>query len=232
MSLSPPPHSLPPVPGSAASRLAEPGDGGKVPRPPRTALVILAAGASRRLGQPKQLLCVSGRPLLERAIDAALAVPAVWPVIVVLGAQVEAVRPVAVRHPVLVVENPAWAEGMASSLRTGLATAQAFARDLEAVIFALCDQPEFSAGAIEQLLARQRATGATVVAARYGGHLGAPALIGREHFPALSHLTGDEGARQLFSRVPADRIAAVDRPELQHDLDTPEDVARWTSSSR
>jgi molybdenum cofactor cytidylyltransferase len=193
--------------------------------------VILAAGASRRLGQPKQLLPISGQPLLERSIDAALAVPAIWPVVVVLGAHAEKIRPVAARRPVLLVENPAWAEGMASSLRTGLATLQQFSRRIDAALFALCDQPAFSAAAIERLLQERAASGASVVAARYGGHLGAPALIAREHFPELAHLVGDEGARQLFQRLPPESIKAIDLPELALDLDTPEDVQRLEQSS-
>lgn len=196
------------------------------PRHSTIGLVILAAGGSRRLGQPKQLVSVSGAPLLQRTIDAALAVPAIWPVVVVLGAQAEQIRPVAARRPVLIVENPAWAEGMASSLRTGLAALQQFSRNTEAVIFALCDQPAFSAPALERLIAERASTGASVVAARYGGHLGAPALITREHFPILAHLEGDEGARQLFARLPPNAIRAVDLPELALDLDTPEDLAR------
>jgi molybdenum cofactor cytidylyltransferase len=197
-------------------------------RPPTpTALVVLAAGASRRLGQPKQLLPVGGITLLQRTLEAALAVPEVWPVVVVLGAHLERIRPVAARYPVLIVENPAWAEGMASSLRTGLATAQTFAREVEAVVFALCDQPHFSAAAIEALLAARRRTGADVVAARYAGHLGAPALIARPHFSALAQLAGDEGARQLFARLPAGSVTGVDLPELAQDIDTPEDLRRW-----
>jgi molybdenum cofactor cytidylyltransferase len=192
--------------------------------PPHTGLVILAAGASRRLGQPKQLLAVSGVPLLSRAIEAALAVPAVWPVVVVLGAHAELIRPLAARRPVLVADNPAWAEGMASSLRVGLDTLLTFAPRLEAAIFALCDQPAFSSAVIERLLAERAATGASVVAARYAGHLGAPALITKRHFPVLTQLVGDEGARQLFARLPPEDLAGVDCPELAFDLDTPADL--------
>lgn len=195
--------------------------------PPSTGLVLLAAGASRRLGQPKQLVAVSDVPLLLRAVDAALGCSAVWPVIVVLGAHADQLRPVVARRPVLVAENPAWAEGIASSLRAGLAGLQQFSRHLEGAVFALCDQPAFSTSVIERLLAHRAATGAGVVAARYAGHAGAPAFIAREHFAALSHLTGDAGARQLFAMLPPDAITTVDLPDLALDLDTPEDLAAW-----
>ncbi len=189
---------------------------------PRCGLVILAAGASRRMGSPKQLIEIDGRPLLVRAIEAALAAP-VWPVVVVLGANAAAIRPVIAHLPVLVVENPAWSEGMASSIREGVATLRQFSRTLDAAVLALCDQPGFSAATVESLLAAHRATGRGIVAARYSGRLGAPALFAREHFAALTALTGEEGARDLLNADPA-RVAAVDLPELARDLDTPADL--------
>ena len=185
--------------------------------------VILAAGASTRMGEPKQLLPLEGRPLLVRAVEAALASPA-WPVVVVVGAHADKIRPVLARHPVLIAENPAWAEGMASSLRAGIDTLRQFSRSLDAALIALCDQPAFSAEAIARLVAAQRTTGRSIVAARYAERLGAPALFLREHFAALAALTGEEGARTLLQQH-ADRVAAVDLPELAIDLDTPGDYA-------
>ena len=194
---------------------------------PRAALrfgaIILAAGASTRMGAPKQLLEIGGRPLLVSAIEAALASPA-WPVVVVLGAHAEKIRPVLARLPVLVTENPAWAEGMAASIRAGITTLRQFSRRLDAALIALCDQPAFSAATIAQLLAAQRSTGRSIVAARYGGRHAAPALFLREHFPALAELTGEEGARTLLNADSA-RVASVDLPALAVDLDTPADVA-------
>ena len=118
----------------------------------------------------------------------------------------------------------AWAEGMAASIRAGITTLQQFSRRLDAALIALCDQPAFSADTIAQLLAAQRATGRSIVAARYGGRQAAPALFLREHFPALAALTGEEGARALLNADPA-RVASVDLPALAVDLDTPADVA-------
>ena len=95
----------------------------------RFGAVILAAGESARMGTPKQLLALDGQPLLVRAIEAALA-SAAWPVVVVLGAHEEKIRPVLARLPVLVADNPAWSEGMASSIRVGVTTLQQFSRAL------------------------------------------------------------------------------------------------------
>jgi molybdenum cofactor cytidylyltransferase len=189
----------------------------------RFGAIILAAGPSTRMGTPKQLLPLEGKPLLVHAVEAALASSA-WPVVVVLGANAEAIRPILARMPVLIAENPAWSEGMAASLRTGITTLGQFSRSLDAALIALCDQPAFSAGVIGELLAAQHATGRSIVAARYSQRLGVPALFLHEHFPTLAALTGEEGARALLNDD-AGRVAAVDLPQLALDLDTPADYA-------
>lgn len=197
------------------------------PRPPlRFGVVILAAGASTRMGTPKQLIEFEGRPLLLRAVEAALASSA-WPVVVVLGAHTEKIRPLLARLPVLIAENPAWSEGMASSIRAGITTVSQFSRALDGALVALCDQPAFSAETIATLLAAQHITGRSIVAARYNRRNAAPAFFLREHFPALTALTGEAGARELLNGD-ANRVAAVDLPALALDLDTPADVAAAT----
>lgn len=198
--------------------------------PFRFGAVILAAGASSRMGTPKQLLVLEGRPLLVRAVEAALASPA-WPVVVVLGANAEAIRPLLARLPVLVTENPAWSEGMAASIRAGVTTLRQFSRALDAAVIALCDQPAFSADTIAQLVAAHHATGRGIVAARYAGRNGAPALFRREHFPTLTALTGEEGARALLNGD-ANQVAGVDLPQLALDLDTPADFAAVQGKAR
>ena len=196
----------------------------------RFGAVILAAGASTRMGAPKQLLALDGRPLVVRSVEAALASPA-WPVVVVLGAHAEKIRPVLARLPVLIAESPVWAEGMAASIRAGVTTLRQFSRALDGALVALCDQPAFSADTIAQLVAAQRTTGRSIVAARYGGRHGAPALFLRGHFETLVHLTGEEGARALLNGDPA-RVASVDLPALALDLDTPADYAALHETSR
>ncbi|HEX3730264.1 MAG TPA: nucleotidyltransferase family protein [Opitutaceae bacterium] len=196
--------------------------------PLRFGCLVLAAGASTRMGSPKQLLPVGGEPLVARAAGAALASPA-WPVVVVLGSGADGIRPALARLPVLAVENPAWAEGMASSIRAGLAALRQFSPSLQGVVVALCDHPAFSAAAIVRLAEAQRASGRSIAAARYGGRCGAPALFLREHFAALSRLTGEDGARAFLNAEPG-RVAAVDLPEFAVDLDTPEDYRRYLAA--
>ncbi len=217
---------LPPEPSHAGTAGAT--SGGLAPF--RFGAVILAAGASTRMGTPKQLLVVDGQPLVVRAVRAALASEA-WPVVVVLGAHAEKIRPLLSRLPVLIALNSAWAEGLATSIRVGVATLQQFSRQLDGALFALCDQPAFSADTVARLVAAQRAGGRSIVAARYQGKPGAPALFLREHFSALSVLTGDEGARQLLNDQP-ERVSAIDLPVLGVDLDTPADYASLTKTAR
>lgn len=192
---------------------------------PAWAGVILAAGASTRMGRPKQLLEIGGQPLVARAAAAALGA-GLWPVVVVLGSRGEAVRPALARLPVLCVDNPAWTEGMASSIRAGVSALTGYSRALPGALLALCDQPALSAEIIGRLRAAAAAAPGGIAAARYGGHVGAPACFGARHFSALKALTGEVGARQLLENL-ASSVAAIDLPELAADLDTPEDVARF-----
>jgi molybdenum cofactor cytidylyltransferase len=199
--------------------------------------VILAAGSSSRLGQPKQLLLYENRPLVTRAAEAALAAGA-SPVIVVLGAHAEKIRTALAGLPILIVENPAWSEGMASSLRSGLAALESASPDNPAtsgpvpgaVLLALCDQPHFSASSIERLTSALTSTpGATIAATQHssaGG--GVPAIFARTHFPALHALRGPEGARRIIAANTA-TTALVDLPELAFDIDIPADWQRLNS---
>jgi len=194
-------------------------------KPFRFGVIILAAGASRRMGTPKQLLLVGGKPLVVRAAEAALGSSA-WPVIVVVGAHAEKIRPPLAQLPVIIADNPAWAEGMAASIRVGIAMLQQFSRAIDAAVIALCDQPAFSSATLEKFVAAQRSSTGSIVAARYHGRQGVPALFLREHFPALGALTGEAGARALLNPVDAEQrkaIHAIDLSELGLDLDTPND---------
>ncbi len=197
------------------------------PAPYRIGAIIMAAGASSRMGGVKQLLPLGGRSLVARAVDAALGSTA-RPVAVVLGAHAEAVGREIAGLPVLAVANPGWREGLASSVRAGLAALRAAEPGLDAVLLAPCDQPALSAAVIEQLAALHRSTG-RIAAAFYGERNGAPAIFGRDYFADLESLAGDEGARRLLNG-PGNTVAALPLPELEADLDTPADVDAWRSS--
>ena len=187
--------------------------------------VVLAAGASTRMGAPKQLLCVDGRTLLRRTVEAVFASPA-WPVVVVLGAHLDLIRPEVARLPVLIVENPGWGEGLASSIRVGTRVLDSFSRSLDAALLVLCDQPNLSPDAITRLADAATDSGRTIVSSRYGDQPGPPVLFARRHFHELMELHGPGGARPLLNRH-ANLVTMIDFPELAVDLDTPEDYASF-----
>ena len=198
--------------------------------PLRLGAIILAAGSSSRLGQPKQLVAYKGTPLVVRAAQAALEAGA-SPVVVVLGANVEKIRPALVSLPILIAENSTWSEGMASSLRTGLAALESSAPTLDAVLIALCDQPHFSADSIGRLQAAFSAQPpATIAATRHTDGGGVPAIFTRAHCAAIAALRGAEGARRIIA-AHTTATAFVDLPELAFDIDTPADLQRLAPPS-
>ncbi|CAN5694570.1 NTP transferase domain-containing protein [soil metagenome] len=174
------------------------------------------------MGRPKQLIQHEGRSLLSRAAEAAVEAGA-DPVVVVLGAYADEVRPLVARiDGVTVAVNVDWEAGLASSLTTGLRAVREADRD--GVLVTLADQPLVDAQILRRLVAAFQA-GARIVASGYGGTAGVPALFGREHVPALLGLTGDAGAGSwLRSRLPEVSVIPLDSALL--DIDTPADLAR------
>ena len=187
-------------------------------------LVLLAAGASRRMGRPKQLLPVASRPLLRHVVERTLTAP-VSPVIVVLGAHAEAIAPVLADLPVQIVVNEDWASGMGSSMRQGLQHLMAGTPAAAAVIIALADQPDCPADHFRRLIETQRMTGCSIIASTTGGVPGPPALFTAEWFPRLLTLQGDMGARMLL-RKQSHALALVPLAGAS-DLDTPADYERF-----
>ena len=185
-------------------------------------LILLAAGGSRRLGSPKQLVTdAQGRSLVRRAAEMALA-SACRPVVVVLGASADAVEAELAGLPVTITVNPEWQTGLASSLKAGL-NALAKVQKPDAVVVMLCDQPQVTSALLDSLLDAYASTGHGIIACEYGGTLGVPALFGSALFGALALLTGDEGARRVIKDY-AGLVTRVPFPEGIFDIDTPRDA--------
>jgi molybdenum cofactor cytidylyltransferase len=187
---------------------------------PYVSAVVLAAGGARRLGRLKQLLPWGGQTMIEHVVDVVLA-SAVDETVVVLGCQAEAVQQALAGRPVRCVVNAAWEEGLATSLRAGLA---AVSPQAEAALFVLGDQPRLTSHTINRLLAHYRTTRCSIVVPVCGGRRGNPVLFARSLFPELLALQGDVGGRVLLERQRAD-IAEVDvgSDEIFMDVDTLQD---------
>lgn len=189
----------------------------------RVAGVILAAGASRRLGQPKQLLRYRGETLIHRSVRLAHAA-GLAPLQVVVGHRGREIAAALGEFgaAAAVVTNPDWRQGMGGSLARGIAS---LPPATAAALVLVTDQPQVSAALLGVMLERYRSDGTTLVACRYAsGALGVPALFARRHFAELAALSGDRGARALFARHAA-VLAAVSFPAGDRDVDTPADAA-------
>lgn len=183
--------------------------------------LILAAGAGTRFGDhPKQLAPFHGRPLLEAAVGAQCAVPALRRVVVVLGSRAAQVREAVDFGRAQTVVCQDWESGQAASLRRGLLE---FA-DAEKVVITLGDAPLVTPGVIARLAGKAPGTRAV-----YDGRPGHPVVLGAEQIAALTSLRGDRGARELLRGGP---VVEVGHLCSERDVDTPEDLEAISDEAR
>jgi len=189
------------------------------------AAIVLAAGASRRLGQPKQLLLHGGETLLARAIRLAGEAGAA-PVLTVLGANFEIIRAsVALNQTVLVI-NDKWQQGIATSIHAGLKALDVVAPKAKGALILSCDQSRLTATHLTDLIETFAAQPEPSIAASgYAGVLGIPAVFPHLSFTHLRALRGDKGARALLVKPPCPLIA-VALPGGEIDIDTPADLTQ------
>jgi molybdenum cofactor cytidylyltransferase len=206
--------------------------------------VVLAAGGSSRLGQPKQLLKFRGETLVVRAVRAAAAAGC-EPILVVVGENSEAIkraldiresrissfsgleRGTRPRPSSTIIENGEWRRGVGTSIRRGLEQLPNF---VEAAVLLACDQPYLDASIVSQLIAALAETGKPIVASSYADTLGVPALFDRSCFDDLLALPDDSGAKSLIAARPND-IAAIPFEKGAIDIDTPADFQRLIAES-
>jgi len=189
----------------------------------RVGVVVLAAGGSRRLPGPKQLLRFRGKTLLRHAAQTAVSAGC-GPVVVVLGAAALAsqLRFELSDLDLTIVENPRWQEGMSTSIHAGLDALER-AEALDAVLITTCDQPHVTAKLLKQIVAAYRQAHPPAVASAYAGTIGVPALFGRPLFAELLGLEHDQGAKRILERH-LEAVARVPFEQGAVDIDTPEDV--------
>ncbi len=162
-----------------------------------TALIILAAGESGRLGRPKQNLLFKGQTLLQRAVETAKKTEC-EPIIVVLGANADKIMPIL---GTITLYNKDWKEGMASSIRIAIQEIEGD-NSIADVIIMLCDQPFVDAGLIDNILQKKNNTQSAIVACSYSNTIGVPALFDRSLFAELLSLSGNEGAKKVIKNHP------------------------------
>ncbi|WP_353068403.1 nucleotidyltransferase family protein [Tunturibacter empetritectus] len=177
----------------------------------RIGAVILAAGASRRLGEPKQLVMVGAEILLERSVRVAHEA-GFSPVIVVLGASAESIEAACALGDAEVLINDSWSEGMGASVRVGVGAL----RDVDGCVLTTCDMPAVTAAHLRSLVVSGEVTGSM-----YAGRRGVPAYFPATSFEDLMKLQGDAGAKDLLRSA---RCVALADGEL--DVDTIEDLKR------
>lgn len=188
--------------------------------------LLLAAGASRRMGQAKQLLRIGKKTLIEHTLEAALESD-LDRVILVLGHRAAEMRDVArpyFRYGKLrVIENRHYRKGISSSIIAGL---EAVHKEYDHVMIILADMPQIHSDVINCLLRGYLASGKTLGAIRFSGRRSHPVILGRTWYGTLRELRGDVGARGLFEASRAD-VCLVDAPPSydDRDIDTPEDYS-------
>lgn len=188
-----------------------------------TGIVLLAAGASSRMGKAKQLLEFQAKSLLRRSAETALKISD--KVVVTLGARSEIMRTEITDLPVQIVENKDWKTGMGSSIKTGLEKLIEENESLKSVMILVCDQPFVNADLLQKIIAEFEQTNAPIVACEYENTLGVPALFSAEIFPELLALDSKHGAKFLIE-THLSNVVRVPFPEGAFDVDTPEDYQR------
>ncbi|MBE8970505.1 nucleotidyltransferase family protein [Nostocales cyanobacterium LEGE 12452] len=194
------------------------------------AIMILAAGASTRMGTPKQLLLYQGRSFLKYITEIAIA-SVCQPVVVVLGANAEQIHPQIQQLPVKVVKNLDWACGMSTSIKSGIELLNNLPQKIEAVVITLCDQPFVSPKIINQLVYTYYLTNKPIIACEYGDTLGVPALFSQTFFSELATLKETSGAKKVINNN-LDEVFSIPFPLGDIDIDTPKDYEQLLSNTK
>lgn len=169
------------------------------------------------MGEPKQLLPIGGIPMVRRATVAALA-SLCRPVVVVVGANADAVTAALEGLPVSIAINPAWASGMGTSIQAGI---RSLPESVDGAVLALADQPLITSDIYDDLVRLASEAGRPIVASRYAGTVGVPVLFSRAYFPNLLALAPSQGCKGVIQANLANALL-VDCPDAEVDVDTRE----------
>jgi molybdenum cofactor cytidylyltransferase len=189
--------------------------------------IILAAGGSRRLGKPKQLVRYAGKTLVRRIIEATESVPC-SPVVLVLGSQAAEISREADGTLCLIASNPDWQTGMGTSIRAGLRAALAAQPALDALLLVVCDQYVVTTEILQMLVKARMKNNHAIMASEYSGTIGVPAIFDRAYFDELLTLPDDSGAKSIILKNRA-YVGSVPFPEGALDIDSLEDVEKLST---
>ncbi len=187
-------------------------------------VLIVAAGESKRLGTPKQLLQFEGQSLINRLVNIVRDAGS-FPITIVLGAEATAIQAQLPDDNLLVVINEEWKEGMGSSIRVGLKKMIEMDADMDGVMILVCDQPFIKSESIQSLIQMQQSTGLPMAACFYEGIVGTPAVFHQSMFSDLLKLVGDTGAKKLMKDNMVD-VAKLNLEKGVIDIDTMEDYQK------
>jgi molybdenum cofactor cytidylyltransferase len=186
--------------------------------------VILAAGGSSRLGQPKPLIKYRGKTLLRGIIDATIEAGC-SPIVVVTGSDDDKIDIELKQSGATIAQNQNWRRGIGTSIRAGVQRLIEIAPKMDAILLLVCDQPFVGARIIKQLMARRRETKKEIVASSYGNTLGVPALFDRSCFAELLALDDESGAKKIILSN-RERVAEFSFPDGKIDIDTAADYEK------
>jgi molybdenum cofactor cytidylyltransferase len=189
----------------------------------RIAIIILGAGASKRLNEPKQLLLFRGKTLIENAIENALN-SNLGPVFVVLGCSADLIskKLKSYKGKITIVNNPEWEDGVGSSIRVGLKEVEKRDPRTYGVLITLVDQPLIDTSHLVKMIRSHFTFGKKIIASGYGGSFGVPAFFHKSFFNFVEKLDGDQGAKTIISKLKQD-VHIIPNPDAELDIDSEED---------
>ena len=195
----------------------------------KIAVLILAAGSSKRLGQPKQLLEWNGATLVEQAVLAAQGA-GLRNILVVTGKAHHTIKAI-IGSTAICTQNPVWEYGMGSSISFGVSVAQDVYPNLEAVLILPCDQPHATSDYLAGFLSNYSGNPNQIIVSEYGGTFGPPSLFGKEYFAKLGNLKGEEGGKNIVE-ANTKFVSQIPFPLGVIDIDTKVDWEAFVESEK
>ncbi len=189
----------------------------------KIAVLVLAAGSSTRLKEPKQLLNYKGKSLIEHAINTAIK-SNIGPVLTILGSSRTKIldKLKSYQKKITIVENKNWKQGVGSSIKVGIEEVQKKYPNIYGVLIMLSDQPKIDVNHLIKMVRSHYTFGKNIIASGYGGSFGVPAFFHHSLFHYFDKLDGDHGAKPIISKLKRD-VHVIPNPKAELDIDTTED---------